>query len=257
MPDITEFCRRLESAVPPLAGCEDFDGAAFIPDPTRSVTRVAVALDADIFTARAAVDAGADILLTHHPMLYGGEPEEGSPQYAAKELLFSRGIAAMSLHARLDAARGGMNDALCAILGIFEPASIQPFGIPEADGLGRIGYIGDLSGRELALLVKEKLGAPRVVLTCPEKHIRRAAVVSGSCSDFVPRAAELGADAVIGGEFKYHTLELARALGICCVGAGHYYTERHATDLLRRLALDAAPRAAVAVLDPGCPAEVL
>ena len=65
-----DLCHALELAVPPLAGCEDFDGVAFMPDGDRPVKRVAVALDADIFTARAAV--GADILLTHHPMLYGG-----------------------------------------------------------------------------------------------------------------------------------------------------------------------------------------
>lgn len=252
------FCRALELAVPPLAGCEDFDGVAFIPEPARTVRRVAVALDANIFTAKAAADAGADILLTHHPMLYGGVPEEGSPQYLAREYLVSRGIAAMSLHARLDAAKGGMNDVLCDILGVFDPTGTVPFGIPEAEGLGRIGTLFTaVSGRSLAGEVKMRLSAPRVLLTCPDKTIRRAAVVSGSCSDFVTRAAELGADAVIGGEFKYHTLDLARVLGICCIGAGHYYTERHAADILRRLALDIVPDAAVITVDPGCPAEVL
>ena len=54
---IADLCHALELAVPPLAGCEDFDGVAFMPDGDRPVKRVAVALDADIFTARAAVGA--------------------------------------------------------------------------------------------------------------------------------------------------------------------------------------------------------
>ncbi len=253
-----DLCHALELAVPPLAGCEDFDGVAFMPDGDRPVKRVAVALDADIFTARAAVGAGADILLTHHPMLYGGEPEAGSPQYLARAELAAHGIAAMSLHARLDAAEGGINDSLCAIIGVFAPDSIIRFGIPEACGLGRIGTLSaPMSGEALAMSAKAKLGSPCAVVSCAERTISRAAVVSGSCSDFVTAAAECGADAIIGGEFKYHTLELARVLGICCIGLGHYYTERHAPDILRRLVLAAAPDAEVTVVDPGCPARIL
>lgn len=255
---LDDLCAALECAVPPLDGCEDFDGAAFIPEPGREVRRIVLALEADTRTAAAAVNAGADLLLTHHPMLYGGEPEAGSPQYIARELLVSHGIAAISLHARLDAARGGMNDTLAGMLGVFDMPGLVPFGTPEAEGLGRIGTLRETSdGRSLALVVKEVLGAPRVVLTCPEKKIRRAAVVTGSCSDFVPRAAELGVDAIIGGEFKYHTLDYALSVGICCIGAGHYYTERHAPEVLGRLVGAILPAAEIIISDPGCPAEVL
>lgn len=257
---LDELCAALERKIPPLEGCEDFDGTAFLPCPGREARRIALALDANPRTARAAVEANADLLLTHHPMLYGGEPEKGSPQDIARELLISRGIGAMSLHARLDAARGGMNDTLCCILGIFDRDSVIPFGIPGEEGLGRIGMLvpeHQTSGRELAACVKEALGAPRIVLSCPDKIIRRAAVVSGSCSDFVPAAYALCADAIIGGEFKYHTLDYAASVGICCIGAGHYYTERHAPDVLRALLAEIAPDAITVTVDPGCPACVL
>ncbi len=257
---LDDFCAALERKIPPLEGCEDFDGVAFLPDPGRKVSRVALALDANQTTARAAVDAGADILLTHHPMLYGGEPEKGSPRYLARELLLAHGVGAMSLHARLDAAQGGMNDTLCGVLGIFDPASIVPFGIPGEDGLGRVGTLLPefcSEGRTVAAEVKKSLNAPRVVITCPDKIIRRAAVVSGSCSDFVPAASALGADAIIGGEFKYHTLDLAVSLGICCIGAGHYYTERHAPRVLMSLISEVAPEVHAVTIDPGCPACVI
>ena len=151
-----------------------------------------------------------------------------------------------------------MNDSLCALLSVFAPESIVRFGIPEACGLGRIGLLSaPMSGEVLAKVAKARLGSPCAVVSCAERTISRAAVVSGSCSDFVTAAAECGADAIIGGEFKYHTLELARVLGICCIGLGHYYTERHATDILRRLVLAVAPDAEVTVVDPGCPAQIL
>ena len=184
-------------------------------------------------------------------------PQLKSEFKAAIAELAAHGIAAMSLHARLDAAEGGMNDSLCALLGVFAPESIVRFGIPEACGLGRIGLLSaPMSGEVLAKVAKARLGSPCAVVSCAERTISRAAVVSGSCSDFVTAAAECGADAIIGGEFKYHTLELARVLGICCIGLGHYYTERHAPDILRRLVLAAAPDAEVTVVDPGCPARI-
>lgn len=260
--NIKELCATLERRVPPLDGCEDYDGIALMPRPEKEVHRVAVALDADLRTAAMARDAGAELLLTHHPLFYGGEPEVGSPQYLAGKLLSSHGIAAMSLHARLDAADGGMNDSLCRILNIFDTGTIRRFGIPVPgeEELGRIGMLQSelsLTGKELAAHVKKTLGAPAVTLTCPERRLRRVAVVSGSSSDFVSAAHDAGADAIIGGEFKYHTLEYADALGISCIGAGHYYTERHAAALLRDILSAISDDITVYIADPGCPASVI
>lgn len=264
---LCDLLAELNAKCPPLEGCEDQDGVAFLPDPAREARRIAIALDANPRTAKLAADAGAELFLTHHPMLYGGEPEVGTPQYLAREILLSRGIAAMSLHARLDAAAGGMNDTLCRMLGIFDEPTITRFGTPDAEGLGRIGKLSrrrDLGGisegvtcRTLSEYVKARLGAPAAVVTLPERELYTVAVVSGSCSDFVPLAAGLGADAIIGGEFKYHTLDLAVSLGISCIGVGHYYSERHAVDLLARLCRKVIPAAELITVDPGCPAEVI
>lgn len=264
---LCDLLAELNAKCPPLEGCEDQDGVAFLPDPAREARRIAIALDANPRTAKLAADAGAELFLTHHPMLYGGEPEVGTPQYLAREILLLRGIAAMSLHARLDAAAGGMNDTLCRMLGIFDESTITRFGTPDAEGLGRIGKLSrrrDLGGisegvtcRTLSEYVKARLGAPAAVVTLPERELYTVAVVSGSCSDFVPLAAGLGADAIIGGEFKYHTLDLAVSLGISCIGVGHYYSERHAVDLLARLCRKVIPAAELITVDPGCPAEVI
>ena len=264
---LCDLLAALNAKCPPFEGCEDQDGVAFLPYPDREVARIAIALDANPRTAELASDAGADLFLTHHPMLYGGEPEVGTPQYLAREILLSQGIAAMSLHARLDAAAGGMNDTICRMLGIFDESTITRFGTPDAEGLGRIGKLScrqDLGGisdgvpcRTLAEYVKARLGAPAAVVTLPERVLHTVAVVSGSCSDFVPRAAELGADAIIGGEFKYHTLDLAVSLGISCIGVGHYYSERHAVEVLSRLCREVIPTAELITVDPGCPAKII
>lgn len=256
---LCDLSAALEVKCPPLAGCEDFDGVAFMPEPDRDVRRIAIALDANPRSANAAVKAGADLLLTHHPMLYGGEPEEGEPQYLARECLLSHGIAAVSLHARLDAAAGGMNDTLCAMLGVFDDGTICRFGTPDAEGLGRMGELrgSGIECRALAEHVKVCLGAPAAVVTLPAKKLHRVAVVSGACSDFVPLASKLGADAIIGGEFKYHTLDLAVSLGISCIGVGHYYSERHATEVLARVCREVIPSAELVFPDIGCPADVI
>ena len=182
----------------------DSDGIHTMPVPDRKVKKVLVALDPYEKAVNAAIDGDYDILLTHHP-LFWGEPVPNTPPERWYKMLLNSEVASFSFHIRLDRAEGGVNDILANRL---ELENVKPFDDPEIPGIGRIGELkSQMSVVELAQLVKSRLGADGVTYTLlPDgRKIKKVAVLGGSASDAIASAAEEGADAIVGGEFKHHT----------------------------------------------------
>ena len=213
------MCRELPSELS-LEG--DSDGMSCCPDPEREVRTVLIALDATAAVVDEAIEEGYDVILTHHPMLFGGVDEIVAGNYKSDKLikLIRNGIAVMGFHTRLDAIDGGVNDMLARLLGLEE---IEKFG---EGNIGRIGTLpSPISAEELALLVRDTLGAPKVEFSDCGKLISRVAVVGGSGSDELSAAIFAGADAFVSGELKYHAMTDSSDYGISLVAAGHFYTE--------------------------------
>ena len=225
----------------------DTDGAQAMPSPTREVKRVLVALDPYRAAVERAISGGFDVLLTHHPLIYG-EAVEGTPPAKWLGELNSAGVAAFSFHMRLDAARDGVNDILCRLLGVCDAL---PFGDDEVPDLGRIGTLGEeISLFELAERTSQVLKTKSVKYSnCSEKKIRRVAVAGGATTDFIAPAAALGADVLIGGEFKHHAWGYAEGLGIALVEAGHYHTENPVCERLAEIVRSADAEIEVDILD--------
>lgn len=220
---VSELYAFLNEKIPPSLSCEwDNDGLMCCPDPDREVRRVLVCLDATAQMVEKAINEKFDVILTHHPLVFHKLPAlEPSIPVAQKLIDLCRaGIAVMSFHTRLDALAGGVNDTLAALLGLGE---VAPFG---EDGIGRVGVLkNDLTLKEFAALVKEKLGCPAVICASGGKPVRRVAVLGGSGSDDVSFAAAAGADTYLSGEIAFHHLSYAPENGMNLVVAGHYYTE--------------------------------
>lgn len=253
---VNELYARLNAVLPPVPEpFGDSDGAQCVPEPDREVRRVLVALDPYTPAIDAAIAGKYDLLLTHHPVIYG-EYDENSPAAAFYRRLYGAGIAAFSFHVRLDIAPGGVNDILAGLLGL---SDIVPFGTPELPVAGRIGTLaGPLDRGRLAAFVRDRLGAAHVRYnpSGDGKAVRRVAVVGGAGADFITAAAAAGADAFVSGEFKYHVFGYAAQLGICALEAGHYHTETPVCGRLRELALEADPSLTVDII--GCdPAVIL
>lgn len=185
-----------------------------------AVSVIASAVDACAATSRAAVDAGADLLLVHHGLFWGvGGPLTG-PAYAAVAPLIRKPCALYSSHLPLDAHPELGNNALLAErLG---PAARSPFGHFEDRTIGLLLELdqpmgAEEAGRRLELAL-ETGGA--------ERHTaRRVAVVSGSAASFIPEALRAGAEVLLTGEVKHHDRVLARDHGLTLWLGGHYATE--------------------------------
>jgi dinuclear metal center YbgI/SA1388 family protein len=186
------------------------------------VSRVAAAVDACAATIDMAVAAGADLLLVHHGLFWGGLRPVTGPQYRRLSELVRNDIALYSAHLPLDCHPAvGNNPVLARQLGV----SIRgDFGLHQ-DQL--IGVWGELSlARDDLVQRTEKLlgGAPRVLPFGPD-HIERVGIVTGAGASAIPQAAAAGLDTLVTGEGPHWTFFDAEELGVNVVLAGHYATE--------------------------------
>ncbi|MCL2057132.1 MAG: Nif3-like dinuclear metal center hexameric protein [Oscillospiraceae bacterium] len=181
------------------------------------VTKVLTALDVTGPVADEAADIGAELIVTHHPIIYPSLKSISGGSVVYK--LIRAGISVICAHTNLDKTGGGVNDTLVAVLGL---ADIRP--LPGND-LVRLGELGKpLSPRGFAKLAAEKLSAPGARYNDPGKPIRTVAVCGGSGAEQL-YALPGTADAFLTGESKHRIWLDAARLGICYIEAGHFHTE--------------------------------
>lgn len=202
----------------------DFEGArnGLQVESPADVEHLAVAVDVSEATIEGAVDSGADLLLVHHGLFWGGLGPVTGRVYRKLSNLIENEVGLYSVHLPLDAhPRVGNAAVLSRELGLDLD---EPFGrFREAT----VGWAGSASvGRdELQGRMEELLGRPVRVIPGGGEEIRRVAVVTGSGGSFIGEAADAGMDALITGEGKHHDYVEATELGVNVFYGGHYATE--------------------------------
>ena len=209
----------------------------------KEVQRILVALDPTFDVCEEAAKIGADLLVTHHPLIFQPLRRVTDRDAAGKALicLIEHGIAAINAHTNLDQAVGGVNDWLAEILQLRDIEVPAPCGV-AADGrpwgLLRCGNVDEVPLREFAAAVKEKLACPGLRILdcgCP---VRRVAVGGGACADELETVRAAGCDTFVTADVKYHQFQDAQHLGINLIDAGHFETENpiclRLADYLRR-----------------------
>ncbi len=217
MPNVREIYEYINSFAP-FETQESWDNSGLLlGDPDKQVKKVAVMLDATKKTVEAAKEKGADMIVTHHPVIFSALKKitAGSVVYD----LLTSGISVVSAHTCWDSAKGGVNDTLAEILG-FE--NVQPIEL-EGTAMARIAEVEPMTGEELALLVKEKLGC-HLRLADSGKKITKVALCGGSASSLVYETIGK-ADAFITGDLSHHVFIDAADSGMTVIAAGHFETE--------------------------------
>lgn len=250
---IRDFYAALEDRFPRTLSCEwDNDGISCCPDPDAEVTGILIALDPTEDAVEAAIEAGANVLLTHHPMLFRGlKTVDGHDTGSRKVIrMIQNGITAMAFHTRLDAADGGVNDALAACLGLSDTEPFGEDGNPAGKPIGRVGNLPSaVSVDEFIETVKSALHLPAVVFAGCGKPVRRVAVLGGAGDDDVVAAIAAGADTYVTGELRYHQLCDAPYGEINLIMAGHYHTEAPILNRLAELCGEICPSVSAHILD--------
>ncbi len=192
------------------------------------VSRVAVAVDTSLETVRGAVAVGADLLIVHHGLFWGGAQPLVDVAYEKYRTLLNANCAVYASHLPLDLHPTlGNNARLAEALGLIASEGFAPFkGTP-------IGLAGEANESTTDLLSRVRTysahfgGTVRTSIPTDGRTTRRWAMCSGggASSDTLREARERNIDTLIVGEGPHHTTVDAIELGICVIYAGHYATE--------------------------------
>lgn len=227
----------------------DFDNAGLLVGREGTVVdRVLVALDITPAVIREAAEQKAQLIVAHHPVIWGKISSVTDGDSTGKKLLalVERGIAAICAHTNLDAAPDGVNDVLARKLGLEEVSVLEEEG-RTSDGLpygiGRVGALsqGSLSPEMFAHFVKDALDLEGMRILPGDRPIRRVAVGGGACGSMLAQVAALDCDAFVTADLKHDVYLEARELGLTLVDAGHYSTETVICPTLRDWLLEAFP----------------
>lgn len=218
----------LLDTIAPLETAEEWDNVGLLAgNPDVEVKKVLCALDLSPAVIEHAREVSAQLIVTHHPILFRGRKNlcEDDPEGALLCALIRCGIALIAMHTNFDAAHPGVNDALANALGLKD---VQ--GLPCGMCVGNLDDARTL--RSFGKFTENALHDAVRVYGDEQKQIRRVAVMGGSGADYVQYALEMGADAFVTGEIGYHKALDAAALGLCVLEAGHAATEKPAISML-------------------------
>lgn len=214
-----DISRYIDSFAPVSSQCEWDNSGLLVGNGERPVGKIAFALDITADVVEAAKENGADMIVSHHPVIFRpfSSLDESSPVYLAARY----SIVLYSCHTPLDKAKCGVNDVLCDALGL---SGVTSFAEEGDEAMLRSGNCREMSPEDFAEYVSEKLGAPvRAVLG--KKNIKNVSVCGGAGGDFISFVSEKGSDAFVTGELRHHEMLLAKEAGITAIEAGHYQTE--------------------------------
>lgn len=238
---LKEIIEIIEKEYPRELAYEWDNPGLFFGKADNEIKKVIVTLDVTPEVVEQAISQNAQLILSHHPMVMSGVKtlSDGSMISCMIEKIVKNNISIYSAHTNMDTAKNGINQKLAELFGL-ENVEILEQDKPYDDcGLGRIG---DLS-KETDLyafceVVKEKLNTPFVRVCRENRKIKRVAVASGSCSEYVPTAIKKGADVIITADMKYHHCIEFVFDGISIIDAGHYPTEIIVKDMFSDLLKD-------------------
>ncbi|MCI1931014.1 MAG: Nif3-like dinuclear metal center hexameric protein [Clostridia bacterium] len=221
----------LEKKVP-LYLAEDWDNPGLvIGKRNREIKKVLVALDVTDDVAKEAVEKKVDMIVTHHPMIFGTIKKINDDTALGRRimLLIENNINHYAMHTNLDTAFGGTNDALCEIIGLknTEPLAVSTEQDGMPNGLGRIGELEkETTLGEFAEVLKKKLKLDCIrIIGSTSGKVKKIGLCTGTGMEFMNEAVAKRCDTYITADVKFHEAQKAIEEGINLIDATHYATE--------------------------------
>lgn len=240
---------ELERLAPAAYAC-DWDNVGLLAgDAGRDVQTVYLALDATDEVIAEAVRADAQLLITHHPLIFGGIRRVTAEDFIGRRIwtMARQDMSYIAMHTNFDvcvmaelaADRLGLTDTV-----VLEETGAMPAGMGaswngdgetvscDTDktipcGIGRTGNLKQpVTLEQCAAMVKERFGIRGVrIFGDPDRAVSRVSVCPGSGKSEVPLAIRQGAQVLITGDIDHHSGIDAVAQGLCIIDAGHYGLE--------------------------------
>lgn len=232
---LNDIINKIEMYFPLSLACEWDNSGLILGDRNREIKKCMVSLDVTEKVLEEAIENNADLIITHHPLIFSGVKKINSDTAIGRMLLKAaeNKIALYAAHTNMDMAEYGINAKLSEIFNMK-----NTFVINE-DGLGLIGDIDKMPLSELLKIIREKLDTPFLRYSGNENQlIGKIAICSGSGSEIIENAIKNGADCVITGDLKYHTSLDYTSDSFSIIDAGHFPTEKIAMDMFCEILKD-------------------
>ena len=224
-----EIVQVIEAAYPRKAAL-DFDNVGLLAGRAeKEVKRVYIALDATDAVIDRAVEAGADMLITHHPLIFSPLKKVTDEDFISRRVvkLIQNDISYYAMHTNYDVL--GMAELAEKLLDIrnTEVLDITMEKDGKTEGIGRIGELErPMTLEECCVYVKHRLNLGSLkVFGDMQAEVSRLAIFPGSGKTAVAAAIAKGADVLVTGDIGHHDGLDAVEQGLCVIDAGHYGTE--------------------------------
>ncbi|MBQ9979801.1 MAG: Nif3-like dinuclear metal center hexameric protein [Oscillospiraceae bacterium] len=230
MATVREIYDRIDTLWP-FATQMGFDNAGFLVGRgDREVKKILLSLDITPAVAKEAAEIGAELIVSHHPVIFFPAKTVNDAEPVGQTLLelIENCIAAICVHTNLDKAPGGVSDALAEALGLENIGYLEVVEQLESGnyGIGRYGELKDEMELEtFCAMAKKALGSNGLRYAGCGKKVKKVAVGGGACHEFVKNALDCGCDTFLTSDLKYNDFLDAPDLGINIIDAGHYPTE--------------------------------
>ena len=210
----------------PLSLALEFDSAGLnVGDENAEVRGILVAQNVTYATLEECRQKGLNLLITHHPCVFGEEPDRYMLSLAKRAEEY--GINLYSCHTNLDCCDGGLNDFVAKLIRMRD--------IKNIDGCARCGEVDEIFLKDFAEAVSQRLNDSCVKYVGSDKRmIKKVALCTGAGArdeELVLWASDNGVDCIVGGESKLSIALTARDLGVALVDVGHYTSEILCTDI--------------------------
>lgn len=225
-----EIIALLQEQSPETFACEWDNVGLLVGNFEQEIKKIYIALDATEEGIDEAITERADLLLTHHPLIFKGLKKINTEDFTGKRVLklIENHISCYAMHTNFDVkgmaelAAKGMGLSECEVL------DVTCQGEESFEGIGRVGMLsGELLLEECVALVKKAFAVDTVkVFGDLKQPVRKAAICPGSGKSVISHALCAGADVLITGDIDHHEGIDAAAQGLAIVDAGHYGVEK-------------------------------
>ena len=246
----------------PQKFAEEWDNVGLlVGDDQKEISHVFLALDLTEPVLDEAVTAGADMILTHHPMIFSGIKKINNHSFTGRKILtlIQKGIVYYAMHTNYDVL--GMADLSADYTKMHDTTvlSITEERDGEVQGFGRVGKLPrEMTLREYAQLVKESLKLNDVkVYGNLDSMVKCAAVCTGSGKSMIKDVIKAGADVYVTGDIDHHTGIDTVAQGLALIDAGHYGTEYIFMDAMKKELTQAFPELKISCAEVKSPYTIL
>ncbi|MDR1688825.1 MAG: Nif3-like dinuclear metal center hexameric protein [Clostridiales bacterium] len=234
---VADIINLMGELAPTENTCDWDNSGLLVGEYNAPVKNVLVALDCTSETVKYAISKKAQLIITHHPVIFRAIKNITDKSANGSRLieLITHGVAVYSAHTNLDAADGGTNDTLFALLNLTEKENLILDNLP----LGRIGKPENepVSLEDFARFTAKALNTGGVSFVGNgEFLVKKIGICTGSASEakYMDAAKYFGCDTYLTGDVSYHEAQYAADIGLNLVTAPHFATEAVITNVLQK-----------------------